>query len=142
MKDTKQVIVIRKDLNMRKGKIAAQASHASMAFMTRHIMFCDAIPPEGISPMYEGIVYLRDEEFFNEVKDWMQNSFRKICVYVNGEEELEFIHALALEKGLVSEMIIDNGATEFKGVLTKTCIAIGPHIDQSFEGITDQLPLL
>jgi peptidyl-tRNA hydrolase len=35
MKDTKEVIVIRKDLNMRKGKITAQASHASMAFLTQ-----------------------------------------------------------------------------------------------------------
>jgi len=140
--NTKQVIVMRKDLNMSKGKMCAQASHACMAFMTRHMMFCDAIPPEGTDPMYEGIVYLHDKEFFTEVRDWMQNSFRKICLYVNSLEELEFIHALALEKGLMSEMIIDNGATEFNGIPTTTCCAIGPHIESKFEGITDHLPLL
>jgi PTH2 family peptidyl-tRNA hydrolase len=39
-------------------------------------------------------------------------------------------------------MIEDNGATEFNGVKTKTCCAIGPHSDEKFEGVTDHLPLL
>ena len=33
----KQVILIRKDLKMRRGKEVAQGSHASMAFMTEKI---------------------------------------------------------------------------------------------------------
>jgi PTH2 family peptidyl-tRNA hydrolase len=39
-------------------------------------------------------------------------------------------------------MIEDNGATEFNGVKTKTCCAIGPAIEEKFVGITDHLPLL
>ena len=35
--NTKQVIVIRKDLNMRLGKSVAQGSHASISFLTRKI---------------------------------------------------------------------------------------------------------
>lgn len=35
MGKTKQVIVMRTDLNMRKGKMIAQGSHASIAFLTR-----------------------------------------------------------------------------------------------------------
>ena len=35
--DTKQVIVIRKDLKMRRGKEIAQGCHAAMAFITRRI---------------------------------------------------------------------------------------------------------
>jgi len=77
-----------------------------------------------------------------EIYYWLQNSFRKICVYVNSEEELKDLHQKALDKGLMSHMIEDNGATEFNGVKTLTCLAIGPHYDQRFEGITDHLPLL
>jgi hypothetical protein len=41
----KQVIVIRKDLKMRRGKECAQAAHASMAFITRRLSF-----PGGLFP--------------------------------------------------------------------------------------------
>lgn len=99
---TKQVIVMRKDLNMRKGKMCAQAAHASMAFLT--------------SQMHP--------------------------VYVNSEEELHEVYKKALEVGLISHLIIDNGVTEFNGVPTPTCCAIGPHVEEKFEGITNNLPLL
>jgi len=138
MKNTKQVIVIRKDLNMRKGKIAAQASHASMSFLTKDMNFLsDCDYTENI--MYGDITFGRHSP---EIVHWLQNSFRKICVYVNSEQELLDIHQKALDKGLISHIVEDNGLTEFNGVLTKTCIAIGPHYDECFKGITDHLPLL
>ena len=38
MNKPKQVIVMRKDLNMRKGKIAAQAAHASIKVFSNHLI--------------------------------------------------------------------------------------------------------
>ncbi len=128
--NTKQVIVVRKDLNMRKGKIAAQVSHGSMSFLTKGARIVDR------GGMFHIIERMIPNENTEEIKHWLTNSFRKICVYVNSEEELDAIHQKALDNGLISHMIIDNGATEFNGILTKTVIAIGPHEDSKFEGIT------
>lgn len=136
-KNTKQVIVIRKDLNMRKGKMIAQGSHASMSFLTINGQF-------GYCKDNENIFYNEDFSFDDrtEINHWLQNSFRKICVYVNSEQELLDIHQAALDAGCISHLIEDNGATEFNGVKTLTCCAIGPHYDERFEGLTDHLPLL
>lgn len=133
---TKMVIVIRKDLNMRRGKQIAQGCHASMAFLTKHISISQTIDGEG-NPCYFAAI-----AFHENVKHWLENSFRKICVYVNSEQELKDIHQKALDDGLMSHMIEDNGATEFHGVKTLTCCAIGPARDEEFNGITDHLPLL
>lgn len=127
--NTKQVIVIRKDLKMRTGKMCSQASHASMAFITRRID-------------YDGCGYYKWDYNSEEIIHWLENSFRKICVYVNSEQELLDIHQKALDAGLISHIIEDNGATEFHGIKTLTCCAIGPHEDSKFEGLTDHLPLL
>jgi PTH2 family peptidyl-tRNA hydrolase len=135
--NTKQVIAIRKDLNMRKGKMCAQASHACMAFLTKGMYWASV--NDGFEFSTETIYDWREVE---EINHWLNNSFRKICVYVNSEEELRELHQKALDNGLISHMITDNGATEFNGVKTLTALAIGPHWDSKFEGITDQLPLL
>ena len=139
MKDTKQVIVIRKDLNMRKGKIAAQASHASMAFLTQGGSVVH-VEDDDYYAYYRTSNFKRDWKY--ELAHWLNNSFRKICVYVNSEQELVDIFYHAKERRLVTHLITDNGATEFNGIPTKTCLAIGPHYDECFEGITDHLPLL
>jgi PTH2 family peptidyl-tRNA hydrolase len=130
------VIVIRKDLKMRTGKACSQASHASMAFITKSFSISQTVDSEGDPCFFACLA------FTEEINHWLENSFRKICVYVNSEEELEAVHQKALDSGLMSHMIEDNGATEFNGVKTKTCCAIGPHVDKKFEGITDHLPLL
>lgn len=132
--NTKQVIVIRKDLNMRKGKMCAQASHATMSFLTKNM-----------KPVWtnESFAYFRTPIIdASEIEHWLNSSFRKITCSVNSEEELIDIHTRALEARLISHLIEDNGATEFNGVKTKTCIAIGPHYEDKFIGITDHLPLL
>jgi PTH2 family peptidyl-tRNA hydrolase len=131
------VIVWRNDLKVRTGKKMAMASHAANSFLTKAIFRrkVDHYSSEFVNNEY-------GEHTMNEIEHWLENSFRKIVCYVNSEEELDTIHQKALDKGLISHMIIDNGATEFNGVLTKTAIAVGPAWDDKFIGITDHLPLL
>jgi PTH2 family peptidyl-tRNA hydrolase len=136
--NTKQVIVIRKDLKMRTGKACAQASHASMSFITKGGLYKTGDTEFGYVETGKDFSY----DHWIEVDHWLKNSFRKICVYVNSEQELDELKQKAEDVGLVVHLIIDNGDTEFKGVPTKTCLAIGPHKDEKFEGITDHLPLL
>ena len=137
--NTKQVIIWRGDLKVRKGKIASQCCHASMAFLTKDS--AGVIPNQNTftGSWFEKSI---EDKYADEINHWLENSFRKIVCYVNSEEELDAIHQKALDNGLISHMIIDNGATEFNGVLTKTAIAVGPNWDSKFIGITDHLPLL
>ena len=138
--NTKQVIVVRKFPNLRTGKYCSQVAHASMSFLTKGGgVYCNL--GTGI-PQVDYFMSSVEESHAGEINHWLRNSFRKICVYVNSEEELETVHQKALDSGLMSHMIVDNVATEFNGVKTKTCCAIGPHVDEKFEGITDHLPLL
>ena len=136
MANTKQVIVMRTDLNMRKGKMCAQASHASMAFLTRNGGFYQSSLEDNRA--------FHNERMSNidEAEDWMRNSFTKICVGVKSEEELDEIYKKAEDAGLTVHMIVDNGLTEFNGVKTKTCLAIGPHYSEKIDKITGHLKLL
>lgn len=125
-KGVKQVIVMRKDLNMRKGKMVAQGAHASMKDL--------------VGRYWSG--QLRNAPMDDASILWYGGTFRKICCYVNSEAELDDLYVRAIRAGTRAHMIIDNGATEFNGVKTKTCLAIGPHFDDAFAGLTDTLPLL
>jgi len=133
-KNSKQVLVWRNDLKVRKGKFGVQLSHASMAFLTRNLYFTHL--------QRFGAITDFKAPFVDEVEHWLRHSFRKIVCYVDNEEELVNLHERAIELGFCSHLIEDNGATEFHGVPTKTCIAIGPHWDEKFVGLTDNLPLL
>ncbi|MFB6454236.1 aminoacyl-tRNA hydrolase [Chitinophaga sp. Hz27] len=128
-KHIKQVIVMRKDLNMRKGKMIAQGAHASIAFLTRQATV------EG----YTFQTQLRNPE---EVLEWMTEGFKKIALSVDSEEELDRIYQQAVDDGLVVTLITDSGLTEFGGVPTKTCCAIGPNKNEDIDRITKDLKLL
>lgn len=128
--DTKQVIAVRKDLNMRKGKLAAQVAHASMAFITRKMM-----GNVGGNGIYEVSVSRAENE-------WLASSFAKIVVSVNSEEELQDLIAKAREAGILVHEIVDNGRTEFRGVPTLTCAAFGPDLVERLDPITSHLPLI
>lgn len=134
---TKQVIVWRKDLQVRTGKMASQVAHAAMAFLTRNLRVH--------REYHQPIDYLTNDSYgyhdLEKIEDWLMNSFKKVVVYVNSEEELLEIYKKAEDKGMIAELITDSGATEFHGVPTNTCIAIGPDYEENFEGITDHLPL-
>lgn len=131
MSETKQVIVMRTDLGMRKGKMIAQGSHASMAFITKNMNVLR------IKGGHLGFPLLTDEQV-----EWLASSFVKICVKATSEEELLSLHEAALNAGLVSHLITDAGRTEFGGVPTNTCIAIGPHRAEKIDPITGHLDLL
>lgn len=127
--EPKQVIVMRKDLNMRKGKIAAQASHASLG----------AILNYG-SKIYEGTLSLTIEN--KAVKEWLEGRFTKVCVSVDSEEELIDIYMKAMYNKVNVKLIKDAGLTEFGGVPTYTCLAIGPDYPENIDKITGHLKLL
>jgi PTH2 family peptidyl-tRNA hydrolase len=116
----KQMIILRKDLGMRKGKMVAQGAHASMA----------AILDNG---------KLKDDA---RITDWLAGRFTKICVSVNSEEELLALHAKAEEAGMITALIQDAGLTEFNGVLTYTAVAIGPDTHEALQPLTSELKLL
>jgi peptidyl-tRNA hydrolase, PTH2 family len=124
----KQVIIIRKDLKMRRGKECAQASHASGMWMAERLW---AFWTENKS-----ITLSRVEE------EWVRGYFfKKVVLQVSSEEELVRIYDQAKQAGIVAHLIIDHGLTEFAGVPTKTAVAIGPDDDQKIDPITGGLQL-
>lgn len=112
----KQVLVIRKDLNMRKGKMVAQGSHACLkASMS--------------------ILGSR------KLADWIEDGQTKICVSVDSLEELLMIHENAKLANLPRAIVLDAGKTEFNQP-TYTAVAIGPADDAEIDKITGHLKLL
>jgi PTH2 family peptidyl-tRNA hydrolase len=132
--DVKQVIVIRKDLKMRRGKEIAQGSHASIAFLTAR-MFTNYSWTVGHGETTSEVYTTNDE------REWIQNSFAKVCVRVNSEQELLDIEKAAKEAKLEVNIIKDSGHTEFGGVPTYTCLAIGPNKSEDIDKITGHLEL-
>jgi len=130
----KQVIIVRKDLNMRKGKISSQVAHASMSFITDRL--------NRPFNYRHGDKITLQAKFSEEEIEWIEGSFTKIVSYVNSLEEMEDLFTKAEEAGLVGYIIIDEGATEFKGVPTRTALAIGPAKSSIIDPITKHLPLL
>ncbi len=124
----KQVIVARKDLNMRKGKLAAQVAHASVGTLTK---FLEKNPVGG---------YL----FFppEPLKAWLEGKFTKIVVGCESEIELLQLRKKAVELNVIFALIQDSGQTEFHGVPTFTTIAIGPDEEEIIDKITGHLKLL
>ena len=126
----KQVIVIRKDLKMRRGKEIAQGAHASMKFISKRIQ-----------ANLDTTARSSQIEFSPEELAWFTGAFKKICLIVHSEEELLKIHQQALDAGLVSELVQDRGLTEFGGVPTYTCLGIGPDEPEKIDKITGHLKL-
>ena len=127
---TKQVIVMRKDLNMRKGKMIAQGAHASMAVI---LNVMDKNEPDS---------WELNMKTDDGLREWITGNFKKICLSVDSELHLLELHMMAKNAGLLCSLIQDSGLTEFGGVPTFTCIAIGPAKDEDIDKITGGLKLL
>lgn len=108
---------MRTDLNMRKGKMVAQGAHASLKATLENMSR-------------------------REVGEWLSSSFTKICVRADSLEELEGVYLAAEAAGLIRAKIVDSGKTEFAGVPTVTCVAVGPASEEELSGVTGHLKLL
>ena len=108
------MLVMRKDLNMRRGKEIAQGAHASLKVTLENLDHPD-------------------------VKEWLSGPFTKIAVGVDSEEELLELVQKAKDAGIITTTIIDAGKTEFNNVHTLTCAAIGPASAEELEPITGKL---
>jgi PTH2 family peptidyl-tRNA hydrolase len=124
----KQIIVLRTDLGMRKGKMVAQGAHASVAFLAHRLRDAGLDrTPVSLTP---------------EQRAWLEGRFTKICVGVGSEEELLAVYEQAQEAGLEVHLITDSGATEFHGVPTRTALAVGPDRASLLRPVTGHLRLL
>jgi PTH2 family peptidyl-tRNA hydrolase len=119
----KQVIVMRRDLGMRRGKEIAQGAHASMIWLAERIR-------------------QRHVGFSEAERQWLAGAFTKVCVRVDSEEELMNIVHAAEEKGVMVRLVVDAGRTEFHGIPTPTCCALGPDFAERIDPITGHLKLL
>jgi peptidyl-tRNA hydrolase, PTH2 family len=127
MRVAKQVIVMRKDLGMRKGKMIAQGAHASLKVL-----------------LDRGATHERSLsiQLTEAMAAWVSGRFTKVCVSVDSEAALDDIAARAAAAGVPCAVIVDAGHTEFHGVPTRTCCAVGPAWADEVDAITGALPLL
>ncbi len=137
-KDVKQVIVLRKFPNMRTGKYASQAAHASMSVFFQKLQPFYGLQMNDSCPPYIDYWALEYHDYF---EDFITGSFKKIVVYVETEEELLDIHRNAKDANIHCSLIQDAGLTEFKGIPTYTAVGIGPWDSEELNKITGHLPL-
>lgn len=127
----KQVIVVRKDLNMSRGKGEAQVAHASMK-----VFFENSIFTYRDTVSYEMVTKLSEDMYL-----WASGIFKKISLSCSSEEELDELYSKAKKADLPCAMVVDSGLTEFHNIPTKTCIAIGPAKSEDIDKITGHLKL-
>jgi len=113
--ELKQVIIVRDDLKMPKGKLAAQVAHASV---------------DAVLKSKKKMIIL-----------WKSLGMKKVCLKVNSLDELLSYVNKAEEAGLITSVITDAGKTVFKQPTT-TCAAIGPNSDEKIDSITKELKML
>ena len=128
MDKVKQVIVMRKDLNLSKGRLVTQGAHASVAFLT------DKMKANLSNPEALWWVNLSQAE-----KEWIYGTFYKVCLSVDSEKELLDIGCHAVLIGLSVKYIEETTGFDKP---TITCIAIGPDYSSKIDPVTKHLKLL
>lgn len=113
--ELKQVILVRKDLKLPKGKLAAQVAHASV----------DAA--------------LKTDRRLLDL--WRAQGMKKVVLEVADEKELRIYERQARDEGLKVALITDAGRTVLEPGTT-TCLGIGPDSESRIDRITGKLKVL
>jgi PTH2 family peptidyl-tRNA hydrolase len=132
----KQYIIVRTDLPMNAGKVAAQASHACMKVFFDKFEHTQIIQKNGEDPV-DAMVFIPTEE----EKQWINGKFTKITKKVKNESQLLKVYEQAREAGLSVSIIKDAGLYGLEGE-NYTCIAVGPNYVDDCEPIVGKLRLL
>lgn len=114
----KMVLVVRKDLPMTKGKIAAQCAHAAIGCYKKAI-----------------------ENTPGNVMAWKQQGQAKIALQCQSLTELQSLQMRAARLGVISERIVDAGRTQIEPG-SVTVLGIGPAPISKVNEITGHLKLL
>lgn len=116
--EIKQVIIIRSDLDMNKGKMVAQGAHASL------------------------MSYLQAEKMSKETaRVWLDMGEKKIVLKVADEEALTKLYKAFEFKKIPCALVSDAGLTQLPPG-TKTALGIGPWKSSEIDLFTKGLKLL
>ncbi|KAI9839581.1 MAG: hypothetical protein M1819_002207 [Sarea resinae] len=118
--ECKLVLVVRSDLGMTKGKIAAQCSHATLAC---YKYFLRRAPDSPI------------------LRRWERLGQAKVALQVKSEEELDILQAQAISLGLCAQVVHDAGRTQIASG-SATVLGIGPAPKSEIDKVTGHLKLL
>lgn len=113
--DYKQVILVRTDLKLPKGKMSAQVAHASVDCVLK--------------------------SYRKNVMRWKRQGMKKIVLKVGDLKELKKYQKLAIENGIKSSLISDAGRTTIKAG-TITVLGIGPDISSKIDKVTGKLKMM
>lgn len=111
----KQVMIVRTDLKMGKGKIAAQCCHGAIGAYKK-------------SPS-------------DKIKKWENEAYAKVVLKVKTLEEITDLKKKADEKGIVNYLVVDAGRTQIP-TSSVTVLALGPDEDEILDEVTGDLKLL
>ena len=138
---SKQMIVMRRDLKMRKGKIAAQAGHACVEAVLMALSREGRLNQARITENNTWVYLADDGTPETALSRWFDAGVAKVCVYVDGEEALLDLARQGRERGFAVALVRDAGFTEFHGEPTYTCLAFEPLAPDDIDPITGDLPL-
>jgi PTH2 family peptidyl-tRNA hydrolase len=111
----KQVILVRQDLKLPKGKMAAQVAHASVECVQKS-----------------------DKKI---VEAWRDSGMPKVVLKVADEKELLEFQKRCGQAKIITALITDAGHTVVEPG-TKTCLGIGPDLADKIDKITGSLKLM
>jgi PTH2 family peptidyl-tRNA hydrolase len=111
----KQVVVVRKDLKLSRGKLAAQVAHASL----------ESYKSAG----------------FEQQMEWEAWGSKKVILKAGSLREIHEIHKEARNAKLPYALIKDAGRTEVRSG-TVTALAIGPALEDEIDAVTGHLKML
>ncbi|KDN38033.1 peptidyl-tRNA hydrolase II [Tilletiaria anomala UBC 951] len=118
LEECKLVLVVRTDLKMDKGKIAAQCSHATLA-------------------CYKAM----QKQNPSLLQHWERYGQTKVALKISTEEEMLALERRAKSAGLCARSILDAGRTQIAAG-SRTVLGIGPGPVKLVDQITGHLKLL